>query len=138
MALNTIGKVAIGAACTGIAGSTGVGCYFLFKQPTPITISKLIEQEHKGKEILSSTNKSKGVQAWTNYKNNALNKNKPKDQDAWSITGWPVTEPRAGTTVSEAPDGLVAACQSKKTTKVKDNQDPTYKNFVDWCLVNKG
>ncbi|OAL10544.1 hypothetical protein A6V39_00570 [Candidatus Mycoplasma haematobovis] len=130
----TIGtsKIIIGIATTSVVGSAGAGTYYFLTRTKEVSIKDLIKTTNPTQELLSNSNKGKNNKVWTNYKTS--NNTKPQGQDEWQIAEW---KGSTGTTENNVPDNLVNKCQEKVNDKVKDKDDPKFKNFVSWCLVDK-
>ncbi|AEW45285.1 hypothetical protein MHC_02095 [Mycoplasma haemocanis str. Illinois] len=117
----TIAKIAVISA-----GSLGVGAggfyYSGILTPQKSSIKDLISKNKATKMILQEES-DRWSKAWTKYKE----ANKDNDRDSWGLEGWKKTD----------NDGLSSVfkdkCLKESKVKISNENDPRYKNFVQWC-----
>ncbi|OAL10023.1 hypothetical protein A6V39_03860 [Candidatus Mycoplasma haematobovis] len=66
---------------------------------------------------------------WRQYIKDNSENGKPKENDAWGLEDWQT----ASRDNNRVPSSFADKCNSFQKHKVKGEQDPTFKNYINWC-----
>ncbi|OAL10009.1 hypothetical protein A6V39_03790 [Candidatus Mycoplasma haematobovis] len=73
------------------------------------------------------------MEAWKKYVSTHSTSDMANTEDSWGLNEWSkISEDKI-----KVPDALVEECGKKINEKIDNKDNPIFKNFVNWCTVEK-